>query len=224
MQKAAAAGGGLSVSDIKRLVAVVIFFVFASIFWGAYEQAGSTLNLFADRHTRLSVAGFSFPSSWFQSVPALFVILLAPVFAWLWTRLGDRQPSSPAKFVYGLLFAGLAFLLLVPAGSLAEGGVKVSPMWLVGAYLILEFGELCISPVGLSLVSKIAPSQLLGLTMGIWLLATSAGSILAGWAGSYFSTMALPTLFGASAVVTLIAAFILTLGIAPVKKLMGDTR
>ena len=217
-----AASGGLTATDYKRLSAVVIFFVFAAIFWGAYEQAGSTLNLFADRHTQLSVFGFSFPSSWFQSVPALFVILLAPVFAWLWTRLGDRQPSTPAKFALGLLFAGLAFLLLVPAGMLAEGGVRVSPLWLVGAYLLLEFGELSLSPVGLSAVTKLAPSQLLGLTMGIWMLATSAGNLLAGWAGSFFSTLPLPTLFGASAAVTFAAAVILTASLRPIRALMSE--
>jgi POT family proton-dependent oligopeptide transporter len=212
---------GLTTNDYKRLAAVVVFFVFAAIFWGAYEQAGSTLNLFADRHTRLELAGFSFPSSWFQAVPPLFVILLAPVFAWLWGTLGDRQPSTPAKFVLGLLFAGLAFLLLVPAGSAAETGFKVSPLWLVGAYFILELGELCLSPVGLSAVTKLAPSQLLGLTMGIWFLSNSAGNMLAGWAGTFFSTLALPSLFGASAVACLIAAAVLTVLLRPVRGLMA---
>src|SRR4029079_2062674 len=113
---------GFTSSEWKRIAAVVVFFIFASLFWGAYEQAGSTLNLFADRYTRLSVFGYSFPSSWFQSVPALFVILLAPVLAWLWIRLGKREPSSPAKFAIGLLFAGFAFLLLVPAGASAQRG------------------------------------------------------------------------------------------------------
>ena len=96
--------------------AIVIFFVVAVVFWGAYEQAGSTLNLFADRYTRLERSGFSFPSSWFQSVQPVFVILLAPVFAWIWMRLGRHEPSVPAKFAIGLLFMGLAFLVLVPAG------------------------------------------------------------------------------------------------------------
>jgi POT family proton-dependent oligopeptide transporter len=211
----------LTGADYKRLGAVMIFFVFAAIFWGAYEQAGSTLNLFADRHTRLSAFGFEFPSSWFQSVPAFFVIVLAPVFAWMWTRMGDRQPSTPAKFAFGLLFAALAFLLLVPAGTLAEGGTRVSPMWLVGAYLLLEFGELSLSPVGLSAVTKLAPAQLMGLTMGIWFLASSAGNILAGWAGSFFSTLALPTLFGASAAVCLVAALILVAILKPTRALMS---
>jgi proton-dependent oligopeptide transporter, POT family len=213
--------GGLTRDDYKRLGAVVIFFVFAAVFWGAYEQAGSTLNLFADRYTRLSVGSFSFPSSWFQSVPALFVIIFAPVFAWLWTRLGDRQPSTPAKFALGLLFAAFAFLLLVPAGSIAQGGVRVSPLWLVFAYLLLEFGELSLSPVGLSAVTKLAPSQLVGLTMGIWFLASSAGNILAGWAGSFFSRLPLPTLFGASAVACVVAAALLAMLLKPVKALMA---
>jgi POT family proton-dependent oligopeptide transporter len=217
-----AQNASLTTADYKRLGAVVIFFVFAAVFWGAYEQAGSTLNLFADRHTRLSIGGFAFPSSWFQSVPALFVIIFAPVFAWLWTRLGDRQPSTPAKFAFGLLFAALAFLLLVPAGALAEGGAKVSPLWLVGAYLLLEFGELSLSPVGLSAVSKLAPVQLLGLTMGIWFLATSAGNILAGWAGSFFSTLPLPTLFGASAAASLAAAVVLAAMLRPIRALMAE--
>jgi POT family proton-dependent oligopeptide transporter len=216
----AAASSALTTEDYKRLGAVVVFFVFVSIFWGAYEQAGSTLNLFADRHTNLTLAGFSFPSSWFQSVPALFVILLAPIFAWFWTSLGDRQPSTPAKFVYGLLFAGLAFMLLVPAGGFAEQGIKVSPMWLVGAYFLLELGELCLSPVGLSAVTKLAPTQLVGLAMGIWFLSNSAGNMLAGWAGTFFSTMPLGQLFGASAVATVVAAVVLMLLLKPVKGLM----
>jgi POT family proton-dependent oligopeptide transporter len=211
----------LTTDDYKRMGAVVVFFIFVSIFWGAYEQAGSTLNLFADRYTALTVAGFDFPSSWFQSVPALFVILLAPVFAWLWTRLGDRQPSTPAKFVYGLLFAALAFLLLMPAGTIAQQGIKVSPMWLVGAYFLLELGELCLSPVGLSAVTKLAPSQLVGLAMGIWFLSNSAGNMLAGWAGTFFSTMPLDQLFGASAAATTVAAVILMLLLKPVKGLMA---
>ena len=149
------------------------------------------------------------------------MILLAPVFAWLWTSLGDRQPSTPAKFVYGLFFAALAFLLLMPAGTLAMSGVKVSPMWLVGAYFLLELGELCLSPVGLSAVTKLAPTQLVGLAMGIWFLSNSAGNMLAGWAGTFFSTMPLDQLFAASAIATTVAAVILIAVLKPVKSLMA---
>jgi proton-dependent oligopeptide transporter, POT family len=212
-----------SAQEWKRMAAVGLFFVFAAIFWGAYEQAGSTLTLFADRYTRLSVLGFSFPSSWFQSVQPTFVILLAPVFAALWTWLGPREPSSPAKFAWGLLFMGLAFVLLVPAAMFAQSGsgARVSPLWLVAAYAISELGELCISPVGLSVVTKLAPVRIVGLMMGVWFLSNSAGNKLAGWAAGFFSSTPLPTLFGTVAGVTLVAALVLLVLLPSVRKLMG---
>src|SRR5260370_34962875 len=117
---------------------------------------------------------------WFVSVPALFVIVLAPGFAWLWRRLGTRRPWTPAKFALALLFAGLAFLLLVPAGALAQGGVKVSPLWLIAAYFVEELGELSLSPVGLSLVTNLAPTRNVGLMLGGWLLSNAVGHKLAG--------------------------------------------
>jgi len=213
-----------SAAEWKRIAAVVVFFLFASLFWGAYEQAGSTLNFFADRHTRLSVLGFSFPSSWFQSVQPIFVILLAPVFAWLWLRLGRREPSSPAKFAFGLFFVGLSFMVLVPAGAFAQSGegVKVSPWWLIAAYFVSELGELCLSPVGLSVVTKLSPVRIVGLMMGVWFLSHALGNKLAGWAAGFFSTMPLPTLFGIVAAVCLAAALLLFLLTKPVRRLMGD--
>ena len=215
--------GRFTIQEWKRMAAVGLFFVFAAIFWGAYEQAGSTLTLFADRYTRLSVLGFSFPSSWFQSVQPTFVILLAPVFAALWTWLGPREPSSPAKFAWGLLFMGLAFVLLVPAAVFAQSGTgtRVSPLWLVAAYAISELGELCISPVGLSVVTKLAPVRIVGLMMGVWFLSNSAGNKLAGWAAGFFSSTPLPTLFGTVAGVTLLAALLLLVLLPSVRKLMG---
>ncbi len=216
-------GALFTATEWKRIGAVVIFFVFASLFWGAYEQAGSTLNLFADRFTRLSLFGFSFPSSWFQSVQPIFVILLAPAFAMLWSRMGSREPSSPAKFALGLLFVGLAFVVLVPAGAAAQSGagVRVSPWWLIVSYFVMELGELCLSPVGLSVVTKLAPARAVGLMMGVWFLSNSAGNWLAGWAAGFFSELPLVTLFGISAGVTLGSAFLLLLLIQPVRKLMG---
>lgn len=223
VRQAATGGGGLTPQEWKRIGAVVVFFVFAALFWGAYEQAGSTLNLFADRYTRLSMFGFSFPSSWFQSVPALFVIVLAPVFAWLWVRLGPKEPSSPAKFALGLLFAGLAFLLLVPASSTAQSGpgILVSPWWLIGVYFIEELGELCLSPVGLSVVTKLAPARIVGLMMGVWFLAGAVGNKLAGWTAGFFSSLPLPTLFGTVAAAMLVSAALLAVLIRPVRTLMG---
>jgi proton-dependent oligopeptide transporter, POT family len=210
----------------KRMAAVVVFFVFAALFWGAYEQAGSTLNLFADRFTRLTMFGYSFPSSWFQSVQALFLIMLAPVMAILWRRLADLEPSSPAKFAFGLFFAGIAFLLLVPAGSMAQSGagLLVSPWWLIGCYFLEEVGELCLSPVGLSVVTKLAPARVLGLMMGVWLLSTAVGNKLAGWTAGFFSTLPLSTLFGYVAAVMFVSCVILTLLIRPIRGLMGGVK
>ncbi len=216
--------GGFTTEDWKRMTAVVVFFAFASLFWGAYEQAGSTLNLFADRYVHLELLGIKLYASWFVSVQAAFVILLSPAFAWLWVTLGPRQPSSPAKFALALLFVGLAFVLLMPAGAIAQGGVRISPLWLVAAYFIEELGELCLSPVGLSVVTKLAPKQVVGLMMGVFFLSNALGNKLAGWSAGFISTTPLPTLFGVTAAVTLGAAAVMFLLIRPVQRLMGGVR
>jgi len=218
---AAARSDGFTAADWRRIAAVVVFFLFASFFWGAYEQAGSTLNLFADRYVRLELLGIKLYASWFVSIQAAFVILLSPIFAWLWVRLGPRQPSSPAKFALALLFVGLAFVLLMPAGAIAQGGVKISPLWLVGAYFIEELGELCLSPVGLSVVTKLAPRRVVGLLMGVFFLSNALGNKLAGWSAGFISTTPLPTLFGVTAAVTLGAAVVMFVLIKPVQRLMG---
>ncbi|HYU08287.1 MAG TPA: peptide MFS transporter [Gemmatimonadales bacterium] len=214
----------LTPDDWRRIGAVVVLFVFASLFWGAYEQAGSTLNLFADRYVHLEFLGIKLYASWFVSIQAAFVILLSPLFAWLWVRLGPRQPSSPAKFALALVFVGLAFVLLIPGGSLAQSGVKVSPLWLVGAYFIQELGELCLSPVGLSLVTKLAPVRFVSLVMGIFFLSNAAGNWLAGWSARFISTVPLVTLFGVTAAVTLSAGVVLFLLLRPIRNLMGGVR
>jgi len=226
---ATAAGGQggrspLTVDDWRRISAVFVLFIFASLFWGAYEQAGSTLTLFADRYVHLELLGLRLYASWFVSVQAAFVILLSPLFAWLWVRLGPRQPSSPAKFAIALIFVGLAFLLLIPAGSLAQQGIKVSPLWLIAAYFIQELGELCLSPVGLSLVTKVAPVKLVSVVMGIFFLSNFLGNLLAGWSARFVSTVPLVTLFGVTAAVTIGAGLVLFLLLRPVRSLMGGVR
>jgi POT family proton-dependent oligopeptide transporter len=224
-QRTAEARGALSADEWKRIGAIVIFFIAASLFWGAYEQAGSTLNLFADRYTRTDIFGFSFPSSWFQSVQPAFVIILAPVFGWLWVRLGRHEPSVPAKFAIGLLFMGLAFMVLIPAGAMASGeGIRVSPMWLVVSYFVSEVGELCVSPIGLSAVTKLAPLRIVGLMMGVWFLSNAAGNKLAGYAAGFFSSVPLNQLFTVTTAVLLGAALVMFVIIKPAKRLMGDVR
>jgi len=214
---------GLSTEEWKRIGAILIFFLAAVFFWGAYEQAGSTLNLFADRYVRLETMGFTIPSSWFQSVPAILVILLAPVFGWIWLSLGPREPSVPAKFAWGLLFMGLAFAVLIPAGAIASTqGIRVSAWWLVASYFVSELGELCISPVGLSAVTKLAPLRIVGLMMGVWFLSNAFGNKLAGWAAGFFSSIPLNTLFGYVTIVLLVSAAVMFVLVKPSKRLMGD--
>ena len=208
-----------------RIGAIAVLFVFSSIFWGAFEQAASSLNLFADRLTNNRIFGLEFPSTWYQSLNSMFMIFgLAPLLAWLWIRLGPRQPSSPVKFALGLLFVGLGFLLIVPAARMAQQGMLVSPLWLVGLYFLHTIGELCLSPVGLSIVTKLAPQRIVGSMMGVWFLSIAMGNKLAGWAGGFFERMPLPTLFGYVALVTFSAAVILLLLTPAIRKLMGEVR
>ena len=223
----ARAGGGamLGFTPVEwgRIAAVVVFFAFAALFWAAYEQAASTLNLFVDRYADRTVLGWTVPSSWFVAIQPLFVILLSGVFAWLWVWLGPREPSTPAKFSLGLLFVGLSFVLLLPAGAIAQrgGGVLVSSLWLVGAYFLQVVGELCLSPVGNSAVTKLAPPRIVGMMMGVWFLSIGAGNKLAGWVAGLSASVPLTTLFGGLAAVTLVAALVLFLLLQPVRRLMG---
>jgi POT family proton-dependent oligopeptide transporter len=204
----------------KSLVVIAILFVAAVIFWMAYEQAGSTLNLFAERSTNNTLLGFSFPASWYQSLPPLFIILFAPVFAFVWLRLGNRNPSSPAKFTIALVFLGLGFAVLIGAATAAAGGARVSPMWLVLSYLLQTLGELCLSPVGLSAISKLAPVRIAGLMMGVWFLALSVGNYLAGMASSVYETMPLPKLFTIVTATALVTALVLALLIKPIQRML----
>jgi POT family proton-dependent oligopeptide transporter len=194
-----------------RLYVIGVFFLSAAIFWSVFDQAGSTLNLFAERSTRTEVLGWSFPSSWFQSFNALFIIMFAPLFAWLWVRLGSREPASPTKFGLGLIGAGLGFLVLVPAASAASSGAQVSMMWLITTYLIHTFAELCLSPVGLSSMSKLAPVRIASLMMGVWFLGSSVGNYMAGQLAGFYEEMPLTQLFAAVSVVPIVAGVTLLL-------------
>ena len=190
--------GDWTPDERKRLYAIGIFFLAAALFWSVFEQAGSTLNLFADRDTRTELFGWRFPSSWFQSLNSLYLIALAPVFAWLWVRLGSREPSTAAKFAVGLIFVGAGFGILIVAARLAQQGVQVSPLWLGLTYLLHTIGELSLSPVGLSAMTKLAPARIAGLMMGVWFLATSVGNFIAGRLSGFYEAMPLPDLFGQS--------------------------
>ena len=210
----------------KRIAAIAVFFSFGILFFAGYEQAGSTLNLFTDRYTRLEAFGFSIPSSWFQSVQPLFVILLTPLFAWTWTRMGAKQPSIAGKFALGLFFMGMSYFVLVPAGAMAQAGegIRVSPWWIIVSYAISEFGEICLYPVGMSAVSKLAPPRIVGLMMGVWFLAIAFGNKLAGYAAGFIETMPLSTLFAVMTGVLVGAAVVMAILIRPVSRLTGEVR
>ncbi len=170
----------------NRVLAIFIVSFFVVFFWMAYEQAGSSMNLFADRHTNLSVGGFAFPSSWFQSVNPLFIMIFAPIFATLWVKLGKsgKEPSTALKMVLGLALLGTGFLFMVAGGKIADTGVKAGAIWLTMAYAFNTWGELCLSPVGLSYVTKIAPVRFASLLMGVWFLANAAANKLGGFLAS----------------------------------------
>lgn len=217
--------GGLTTDEWKKLGAIAALFFFNVLFWSIFEQGGSSLNLFADKFTNCSLFGFDFPSSWFQSLQPVYVIALAPVFSYIWLKLGDKQPTSPAKFAFGLFFLAIGIAIMIPASILVAQG-KVSPLFLIFVYLVETMGELCLSPIGLSTVTKLAPTKFQSLTMGAWFVSPSIGNFVAGLLSKDFKEDAsqLTMLFGKMAVATLIAAVILTLLVPRIKKLMGNVK
>lgn len=213
----------LTKQEFRRVLVIGILFFFSLIFWMAFEQSGSSLTLFADRHTDTTVFGYSFPSGWFQSVNSFFILALAPLFSWLWIRLGSSQPSSFKKFSLGLLFVGIGMLIIAIASSFIDAG-KVSPWWLVALYLVHTIGELCLSPVGLNTVTKLAPARIVGLMMGVWFLSLSFGNKLAGWVAGFYRDDAgtLFRLFGTLALITIAAAAAMALLNRFINRLVDD--
>lgn len=214
----------LTTDDWRRMGAIAILFVFTVVFFAIYEQGGSSLGLFADRLTenKIPLLGWTFPSSWFQSINPLFIVLLTWFFAWFWPKLGDREPSAPAKFAYGLLFVSLAIGSMVFAAWSAAAG-KVTPLWLCLFFFLECIGEMCLSPVGLSTVTKLAPARFSGLMLGVWFLASALGGKLAGFFASFFKedTQVMMILFGSLAISGLIAALVLAFLTPTIRKLMG---
>lgn len=208
----------------KRIYVILVLFVASALFFAIFEQAGSTLNLFADRSTDNHLFGFAFPSSWFQSLNSGFIYVLGPLLAWLWIKLGDRDPSLVTKFAFGLLCAGGGFIVMVFAAQAAGERGKVSPLWLVAVYLIHTIGELCLSPVGLSAITKLAPVRIAGLTMGVWFLSISVGNFFAGRMASFYESMPLDKLVGYAGGTGIAVGLILLLISRPVTRLMGGVK
>ena len=173
---------GLDLTERKRVIAIIALFIACAMFWAGFEQAGASFNLFADRHTDRDVFGWDMPAGVLQAVNPLFIILFSPVFAALWVNLGRRNldPSAPAKFAVGLILMGFGFMVMFQAARYVVAGELVLPTWLILTYLLHTFGELCLSPVGLSSMTKLAPPRFVGQVMGLWFLATALGNNLAG--------------------------------------------
>jgi POT family proton-dependent oligopeptide transporter len=204
----------------------MILFVFTVMFGIVSEQAGSSMNLFADRLTRTSIFGWEFPSSWFQSVIPIYVIILSPLLSRLWMRLGERQPSSPAKFAISLLFVGLAFSVMVAASVAARHG-EVSPLWLLAAFFFQEIGAVLLNPTGLSVVTKLAPAHLVGIMMGVWFLASAVASRIAGHLAGFFdenNTDFLVQYFGVLSGVMVLTALVLAMLTPTIRRMMGGVR
>jgi proton-dependent oligopeptide transporter, POT family len=201
---------------------IFVFFLASALFWAGYEQAGSSLNLFASRLTDRMIGGWELPASMLQSVPPTCVILLSPVFSWVWLRLQDRGPSMPAKLGLGLVLLSIGFFVMVVAAVNTHGGAdKVTPWWLVTTYFIHTVGELCLSPVGLSSVTKLAPRRLVGQMMGTFFMGNALGNLIAGLTAGSFSTMPLPELFGTVAKVTGAGGLLLLVFSPVLRRLIG---
>jgi POT family proton-dependent oligopeptide transporter len=221
---------GLDRTEKLRVGVIIVLFLASALFWSGFEQAGSAFNLFADRFTERTI-GFlhrDIPTGWFQSLGPVFIITLAPVMAALWLALArrHREPSLPVKFGLGLVLLGAGFLVMAGAARIVAGGQKVWPTWLVTTYLLHTFGELCLSPVGLSSVTKLAPRRLVGQMMGTWFLATSLGNLIAGllagqaadqgvanMSGQYFRLVLLPVAAG----------LVLILLARPIRRMMSES-
>jgi POT family proton-dependent oligopeptide transporter len=238
--------GGLSwfISIQKRpdrgpVFCILVFIFFNALFWFAFEQAGSTLNVFADRSTDRVVFGWEIPTAWFQNFNSAFIVLLAPLFAWTWTSLGKRRmnPSQPVKISLGLIFLGLGYICMVLGAMEAMRG-KVSPMYLVLTYLLHTMGELCLSPTGLSFVTKTAPVRFVSFLMGMWFLSSfvanlggglvaaqvtkiESGELVLPWS-SWFETGSRAPFFMLF-VITSLGAGLVILAFSPLlKRLLGD--
>ncbi len=202
---------GWTAEERGNLRLILVLFLGAVVFWSLFEQGSSTLTLFAERNVDrdLDWLGYAFPTTWFHSLNPMLIISLAPVFAVLWVRLGPRNPAPTTKFALGLLLVAAGFGVLFVAAQLAAAGVKVSPLWLVATYVLHSLGELCLSPVGLSAMTRLAPARIAGLTMGVWFLAASVGNYLGGRVAAVYERFSLSELFGTVAAVGLVAAVLL---------------
>lgn len=231
--------GGLTREEKGRVGAIIVFFLAAAVFWAGFEQASTSLNLVAERLTNMSLGGWEIPASWFQSINPFFIITMAALFAWLWVTLAKRnaEPSSPVKFSAGLIFLGLGFLVVMfGTQRVATGEVlAMSPFWLILTYFLHTTGELALSPVGLSTITKLSPRRMVGQMMGMWFMASALGNLIAGLlaaqigaseseAAGAISPAGAVDVFMMVAAVSIGAGLLLLLFSRPVRRMMGGVK
>ncbi len=228
-------GGALGIAILgsqgeerKRVFAIFIVAFFIVFFWAAYEQAGSSMNLFADRNVDLTLGGLvskPIPASWFQSVNPFYILVFSPVFAWIWMTLGKNkmEPSTAMKMVIGLFLLGTGFLFMVLGAKSADQGMRVSWMWLCAAYLFHTLGELCLSPIGLSYVTKVAPVRFASLMMGVWFLSNAVANKLGGTIAALVEKIPTLTQFYTIFVISSFSAALLMLLCVPLLKRLTST-
>ncbi|CAM3814055.1 peptide MFS transporter [Xenorhabdus thuongxuanensis] len=218
---------GLDSNEKVRLLICFILLVSAALFWSAFEQKPTSFNLFANDYTDRVVLGYEIPAVWFQSINPLYIILLAPLFSWLWPALAKRNmnPSSIGKFVVGMLFAAGGFtIMMFAAQNVLETGSTVSPLWIIFSVLFLTLGELCLSPIGLATMTVLAPSRMRGQVMGLWFCASALGNLAAGLIGGNVRADkldSLPQLFSNVSLSLVICSAILLVLIIPIRRLMS---
>jgi POT family proton-dependent oligopeptide transporter len=214
---------GYGREDKRRILVVVWLFVLSAIFWSGFEQAGSSMNLFAEKLTNRNIMGWEMPTSWLQNVNPIFIIILAPVFGYLWTWLAHRNknPSIPMKFALGLLGLSAGFFVLAwgAAGATKEGSVAIT--WLVVTYFLHTVGELCLSPVGLSSITKLAPRDRISQMMGLWFVATALGNLFAGLTAGTLENKSAGDVFNSVAIYIGVAGLVAVAGAPFVKRVMG---
>lgn len=214
-----------------RVLMILVLFLSSALFWAGFEQAGSSFNLFAERYTvrYFEWCHYEIPAAWFQMLGPVFIIAFAPFFAhmWVWLARKSLEPSTPMKFAFGLLLLATGFVVMSGGAKYVASGQKVWPTWLITTYLVHTFGELCLSPVGLSSVTKLAPRRLAGQMMGVWFLATSLGNLLAGLLAGEFKPEALeqwPALYLKIVILPTIAGIVLLLLSRPIKRIMAGVK
>ena len=218
--------GGHDVVEKKKIMAIFWFALLAVIFWSGFEQAGSSLNLFAEDYTDRTIGSWSYPASWLQSVNALFIVIMAPVFGWLWVWLANRNrnPSTPVKFALGLLGLAAGFFVIAWGAANATPDSPVSASWLIVMYFLHTVGELALSPVGLSVVTKLAPPSRISQMMGLWFVATSLGNVVAGLVAGRLEALEPSPLFFAVTTIIGSAGFVALLASPVIRRLMGDVK